>query len=368
MADVTNFKIGSNIYDVKDETARQNAQAVLTLVNNLKLNRFLKLKNRRILFVGDSYGTGHGIATPFTEIIIDELANLSQNVSVGGAGFLAGSTFLTNLQGAAVNNPDGITDVVVVGGYNDAKDRTYTYTQIKDAIDTFFKYSKNRFKNANHWLFCVGWCGHDAGIRDYMAYTTMPAYADGAANNDVIFDYSITRTFHVYSRLDSSDYVHPNQEGQNVLATYVREVLLGGQAKTVASGKVTWEVRDGSLWDTTAEIVEGFTDSTGFLGANILDFSYTSPLNFPASGLVDIMRKPFNSGYVMPGNGNAVTAFPVTIRVNGTGRELQQAYLVFRNSTSSDGYAALALFTPDAISNVSELRIYTFNTTLRAGS
>lgn len=367
MADVTNFKIGNETYNVKDQTARANAQGVLTLVNNLKLNRFLKLANRRILFVGDSYGTGHGIATPFTELIIDELSNQSQNVSVGGAGFLAGSTFLTNLQGASVNNPDGITDVVVVGGYNDAKNRTYTYEQIKDAIDTFFEYSKSRFKNANHWLFCVGWCGNDPNIRNYMINVTMTAYADGAANNDVIFDYSITKTFHVYSLLDSSDYVHPNQEGQNRLATYVRSVLVGGSAKSQGKGYITWDVRDGSNWDTTIELVEAFTESGGLIGSGIIDIEYTKPLNFTTSGTVDILSKPFDSGYVMPSNTNGTTAFPINIRVNNSG-DLQTAYLIFRNATGREGYAALALFTPLAISNVTSLRIYPFNQYLSCDS
>lgn len=360
MADVTNFKIGENTYNVKDKTARD------TLKNYKPYPTFDFLKNRKILFVADSYGTGHGLATPFTTIIINELDNGSQQVSVGGAGFYQTPTFLSNLQAADIQDPETFTDVVVCGGYNDGK-TAITYSQIVGAMNSFFTYVKQRFVNARLWLMPLGWCSDSSEIRYRLAYTTYSAYADGAAANDVIYVDSIQRALHVYSRF-SDDYVHPNQDGQNKIADYVRQALIGGVPKIAAAANVEWQVRDGSRWDTTVNLFEGFDEHSAFIRSGIIDITYSSPLNFTPSGQVDIMRKPFNSGYSLPG-GLSVSMMVANAyaRINNSGNAVP-VQVVLRNSTVEDGYAAIALFTPTAISNVSELRLYSFNIISNAGS
>lgn len=360
MADVTNFKIGSATYNVKDATARE------ILESYKPYPTFDFLKNRKILFVADSYGTGHGLATPFTTIIINALNNGSRQVSVGGAGFYQTPTFLSNLQAANITSPETYTDVVVCGGYNDGKTRI-SYSQITGAMNSFFSYVKQRFVNARLWLMPLGWCSDNPTIRYRLAYTTYSAYADGAAANDVIFVDSIQRVLHVYSRF-SDDYVHPNQDGQNKIADYVRQALIGGVPKISAAANVTWQVRDGSKWDTTVNLFEGFDEHSSFIRSGIVDITYSSPLNFTASGQVDIMRKPFNSGYSLSG-GNSISMQTASAyaRINDAGN-LIPVQLVLRNSTVADGYAAITLFTPTAISNVTELRLYSFNIISNAGS
>ena len=360
MADVTNFKIGSKTYNVKDETARD------ILAGYKPYPTFDFLKNRKILFVADSYGTGHGLATPFTTIIINELDNGSQQVSVGGAGFYQKPTFLSNLQAANIQNPETFTDVVVCGGYNDGK-TAITYSQIVGAMNSFFTYVKQRFVNARLWLMPLGWCSNSSAIRYRLAYTTYSAYADGAAANDVIYVDSIQRALHVYSRF-SDDYVHPNQDGQNKIADYVRQALIGGVPKIAAAGTVEWRVRNGSSWDTAVNLFEGFDEHSSFIRSGMFAINYSSPLSFTQAGLVDIMRKPFNSGYSLPGGGSVSTqTVDAYARINGSGNVVP-VQLVLRNSTIADGYAAIALFTPTAISNVSELRLYAFNIISNAGS
>lgn len=360
MADVTNFKIGSARYNVKDETARE------ILAGYKPYPTFDFLKNRKILFVADSYGTGHGLATPFTTIIINALKNGSRQVSVGGAGFYQTPTFLSNLQAANITSPETYTDVVVCGGYNDGK-TGISYSQITGAMNSFFTYVKQRFVNARLWLMPLGWCSDNPTIRYRLAYTTYSAYADGAAANDVIFVDSIQRVLHVYSRF-SDDYVHPNQDGQNKIADYVRQALIGGVPKISASANVEWQVRDGSSWDTTVDLFEGFDEHSSFIRSGIIDITYSSPLDFSQSGQVDIMRKPFNSGYSLPpGPSVSMMVANAYARINNAGNPIP-VQVVLRNSTVGSGYAAIALYTPVAISDVTRLRLYSFNIISNAGS
>lgn len=360
MADVTNFKIGSATYNVKDETARE------ILAGYKPYPTFDFLKNRKILFVADSYGTGHGLATPFTTIIINALKNGSRQVSVGGAGFYQTPTFLSNLQAANITSPETYTDVVVCGGYNDGK-TGISYSQITGAMNSFFTYVKQRFINARLWLIPLGWCSDNPTIRYRLAYTTYSAYADGAAANDVIFIDSIQRVLHVYSRF-SDDYVHPNQDGQNKIADYVRQALIGGTPKISAAADVDWQVRDGSSWDTQVNLFEGFDEHSSFIRSGIIDITYSQPVNFTQSGQVDIMRKPFNSGYSLPG-GPSVSMMVANAyaRINNSGNAVP-VQVVLRNSTVGSGYAAIALYTPVAISNVTKLRLYSFNIISNGGS
>lgn len=360
MADVTNFKIGANTYNVKDKTARD------TLKTYKPYPTFDFLKNRKILFVADSYGTGHGLARPFTTIIINALNNGSQQVSVGGAGFYQTPTFLSNLQAADIQNPETFTDVVVCGGYNDGK-TAISYSQITGAMNSFFSYVKQRFVNARLWLMPLGWCSDNATIRYRLAYTTYSAYADGAAANDVIFVDSIQRVLHVYSRF-SDDYVHPNQDGQDKIADYVRQALIGGVPKIAAAANVEWQVRDGSSWDTTVDLFEGFDEHGSFIRSGIIDVTYSRPIDFSQSGQVDIMRKPFNSGYSLPpGPSVSMMAANAYARINNAGNPIP-VQVVLRNSTVGQGYAAIALYTPVAINNVSQLRLYSFNIISNGGS
>ena len=360
MADVTNFKIGANTYNVKDATARE------ILAGYKPYPTFDFLKNRKILFVADSYGTGHGLATPFTTLIINKLNNGSRQVSVGGAGFYQTPTFLSNLQAANIPSPESYTDVVVCGGYNDGKS-AISYSQITGAMNSFFSYVKQRFVNARLWLMPLGWCSDNPTIRYRLAYTTYSAYADGAAANDVIFVDSIQRVLHVYSRF-SDDYVHPNQDGQNKIADYVRQALIGGVPKISAAADVTWQVRDGSDWNTTANLTEGFDEYSSFIRAGIIDITYSNPVDFTQSSQTDILRKPFNSGYSLPGGPSvSMQAVNAYARINNTG-DVVPVQLVLRNSTVGAGYAAIALYAPTAISDVTKLRLYSFNIISNAGS
>ena len=360
MADVTNFKIGSATYNVKDANARE------ILESYKPYPTFDFLKNRKILFVADSYGTGHGLATPFTTLIINKLNNGSRQVSVGGAGFYQTPTFLSNLQAANIHSPETYTDVVVCGGYNDGKS-SISYSQIIGAMNSFFSYVKQRFVNARLWLMPLGWCSDNPTIRYRLAYTTYSAYADGAAANNVIFVGSIQRVLHVYSRF-SDDYVHPNQDGQNKIADYVRQALIGGGPKISAAADVAWQVRDGSDWNTTANLTEGFDEYSSFIRAGIIDITYSQAVDFTQSSQTDIMRKPFNSGYSLPGGPSvSMQAVNAYARINNAG-DVVPVQLVLRNSTVGAGYAAIALYAPVAISDVTRLRLYAFNIISNAGS
>ena len=91
-------------------------------------------------------------------------------------------------------------------------------------------------------------------------------------------------------------------------------------------------------------------------------------VDFTTSGLVDILRKPFNSGYSQPaGPSISMQTVNALARINNAGDPVD-VQLVLRNSTVAEGYTAIALFTPVAISDVTNLRLYAFNIISNGGS
>ena len=119
--------------------------------------------HKKYIFLGDSYGTGQNElgeqTNPWTNLVPQYLG-LSQNQFItncsNGSGFNHGKTFLVQLQEVAnsIENKNEITDIVIIGGYND---RYHEVEEIKNAMSIFFKYAKTTFPFAKCKLACVGW-------------------------------------------------------------------------------------------------------------------------------------------------------------------------------------------------------------------
>ena len=192
--------------------------------------------HKKYIFLGDSYGTGQNElgeqTNPWTNLVPQYLG-LSQNQFItncsNGSGFNHGKTFLVQLQEVAnsIENKNEITDIVIIGGYND---RYHEVEEIKNAMSIFFKYAKTTFPFAKCKLACVGW-SRVYDTRQSIANSSLNAYTQCGEYG---CEYLKNTEFilHDYS-LFSNDKYHPNQNGQNELSRYLADAIINGSCEIV---------------------------------------------------------------------------------------------------------------------------------------
>lgn len=121
------------------------------------------IKNRKFLFIGDSYAT-HGsefTTNTWCDFIINYLG-LTQGVNafisqLGGTGFVstvAGINFETLLNTSLITDKNIITDIIICGGYNDS---AYSDDLIAQRIQQTFTTAKNIYPNAKIHCSMIGW-------------------------------------------------------------------------------------------------------------------------------------------------------------------------------------------------------------------
>lgn len=195
--------------------------------------------NRKFIFVGDSYILGYSndghLYTSFAEIINANLGIGATILGTSGAGFAhvgtginEGKNFLQTLQTYQGNTADknSITDIYVMGGYND---RTHTTTEIWLAMHDFSTYVKETFPNARVHVAFIGWsllpAEYTALEQGALAYSRCGLYdMEYMSNSEYILHSS-----HYFT----SDWVHPNNEGHATLASYLATNILGGEIDVI---------------------------------------------------------------------------------------------------------------------------------------
>ena len=206
------------------------------------------LKNRKYIFIGDSYGTGENElqeqTTPWTTLVPQYLG-LTENdyykTSINGSGFIAGYGFINQLTdlSATITNKSEITDIVVIGGYNDQNE---TPSDIMSAIESFCTYAKTNYPNAKVSIGCVGWTKYYTN-RQNIACNVIPSYTK-CGKFGANYLKNVEYILHDYS-LFSGDNYHPNQNGQNELSIYLTEAIKYGSCNVIRSFVVpTTEVYD----------------------------------------------------------------------------------------------------------------------------
>jgi hypothetical protein len=223
MADISKIQIQDGVYNIKDQIARTEIQKI-------------QQANKKYIFLGDSYGTGQNElgeqSTPWTTLVPQYLGLTAQNYitnSSNGSGFKNGKTFLVQLQEVeqTITNKNEITDIVIVGGYND---KNYTVTEILASMNTFFSYAKTTFPKADLKLGCVGW-SRNYNVRQSISNRSLVAYTQ-CGSFGCQYLHNTQYILHDYS-LFSNDKYHPNQNGQNELSKYLTEAILSGSCNVV---------------------------------------------------------------------------------------------------------------------------------------
>ena len=193
-------------------------------------NTLSLLTDKKYLFIGDSYGTGQNElqeqTTPWTTLV-PQYMGLTNEVnswtnSHNGSGFVNGYTFIKQLQDIAEVVPtDEITDIIIVGGYND---KSKEDSVIENKISELMTYAKTTYPNAKVKFGCVGW-SRDYAVRQEIigklpVYQRITKYGGEYLNNTewILHDYSLL----------GDDHYHPNQNGQNELSKYLVEAIKTG--------------------------------------------------------------------------------------------------------------------------------------------
>ena len=187
---ITNTEYWQNIFDMSeliqmqedfeeymtdkyDDLKEQVEDAIEELEENLSTEiervESESVKNnsvKHLLYVGDSYSTWY--SNQLYNAVVAGLgipAAQCHNVAVSGASFNDNSnSYLMQIQGYS-GNKNIITDILIVGGINDAllafNDYTYSYpdvTSVTNAIDAFKQYCNNNYPNAVIHIAYVGGC------------------------------------------------------------------------------------------------------------------------------------------------------------------------------------------------------------------
>ena len=217
--------------DVQDEVNKKLDQMVADGTFDEIIRQFF---NRKIIMVGDSYILGYSndgnIYNSFAQIMKQNLPFDITVLGTSGAGFAQrgtgtgeGKNFLETLQTFTGDQSakDAITDIYVIGGYND---RTHTVNDIQQAIEEFYNGAITEFKNAKIHIGFIGWslmsAEYGALAQGIYAYSAAGVHKiDYLAGSEVILRNSSFFT---------TDNVHPNQAGHNILASYLASAVMGG--------------------------------------------------------------------------------------------------------------------------------------------
>ena len=336
MPDISKIQLESAVYNIKDETARNNLQTFQTSTNqeiaNLKIPKNY-FANKKFLLIGDSYAEGYtpdGNVTSWQEFFIN-LTGLTNTIRKyqGGSGFVnisSNKTFQTLLE--EVTNDTTITDIVVLGGYNDT---AYSEIQINNAFKSFQLKANEKFPNANIYIGAIGWSNDGSQI--YTLNQLIRKYKTYAPICNMGYLKNIEYSLHEYFESFSSDGYHPNSHGQYIIGLSLIQALLTGGAD------IQFDYTNINITPNTGITLEDFDSFGCTFSNNIVEvssqktssiFRFTTPIT--ASGRsTTIEIGTITSGYII-GSEYSICQIPVKIIIGSSeGFKNAMGILIIRN-------------------------------------
>lgn len=213
------------------------------------------LSERYFVFIGDSYTYGYypdNSAKKITGYVDLAKARTGLKGSIlarGGEGFAKNGPygkFLNRIKEFS-GDKSQVTDVVVLGGYND---HDMSVSEIHAGIKEFCNYVASNFPIAKVTIGMVGWT--TSASRYYELRRVLYTYIDAASANKCAFIPNLEFVMH-HTELFSSDGLHPNEDGHGKLSAALTSWIMGGGVD-VAYGyqAVNYTVSDGfSLGNTS---------------------------------------------------------------------------------------------------------------------
>lgn len=282
------------------------------------LENITDLNSKNIVIITDSYGTGASTSDPltipfyktsyFTDAGLINEQNVFANAS-NGSGVTTGKTWKTQVEEISVPSESSITDVIIVGGYND-----FGTTINQGDYTNLYSTIKNRFPNASIRLFLCGRDCYDFN-KNISLRRIYNQYAEYGAPFNVI-NCNASKILYLKEYF-GSDYFHPNQSGQNQIAINLIQFLINGElTEPMKSGSFTISKSD----QITSDIVLNYNiigDSIYIYGQP--NITFTSEIASGTSVKLGSARPPMGiiptGGYLgMALNNNS--PFPYFLTVN----------------------------------------------------
>lgn len=327
-----------------------------------------RIKNRKFLFIGDSYMTGEngtGTNTVSFAIYFGNYAGLTANTDYwvsahSGYGF-DGSNFETLLSNTLANltieQKASITDVVALGGINDSTIIGSNLTQFESYMASFVSTAKTNLPNAT---VRVGYISKDYVGRFNLNKKGISAYKLINRNGGVYLN-GVENILRDLSHFVSDG--HPSEEGQRTLGRYLVDALYGGNAEPSYAPSAVHVVPESGITIDVNEIIAEASNGQVTISAHnwsIFKFasrSFTSPTDPLYVGAID-------QGLVI-GESDSYKYIPITLIVLCTGGPLQiEGKLLFQNK----GLYIFPWQQLQVISGCTELRIAPFSHTLNTAS
>ena len=242
--DYADTQDADTLQDAKDYADTQDAVNLQTAKSYADNKIDESLSKRNIIIVADSYGdiyySGDNSSTGKT--FLDYLSESKSNnwtihsIVQSGSSFLGLDTnqslkYISVLQNiSGVSDNDKITDLIVVGGWNDVENlSTYgkTEAQLQTAINQFCSYVNTTYPNARILLVPVGTSVFNTTQR--ISYIKMlNNYTDPTLSGSKFFsmqdaDCILTDT----TMFRANQWVHPNDKGGKAIANAILNTLNG---------------------------------------------------------------------------------------------------------------------------------------------
>lgn len=231
-----NVDLFNNLKTELIEKVKENTNKI-----NDNKNAITELKTEKYIFIGDSYGEGYtpeGNVTSwidYTKMLMGLSNENCYSYAVGGYGFTTtGFQELINRAVSEIQEKQQVKYIVVGGGYNDS----WNYSRIADTMKTFFDTCYANFPNAKVIIAPFGWCveGLTTDVHATQTFSNLIHMVLEYQRNAVINGGSyIDGIYSVLHKNDffSSDYVHPNNNGQYAIGLAVANYLQGKGFSTV---------------------------------------------------------------------------------------------------------------------------------------
>lgn len=201
----------------------------------LKVNK--DWSKRTVLFVGDSYldgWNGSESVKTYADYMNDFMGfKAYYKASMGGAGFGydLSAHYKSNLEswyGAHTSDAATITDIFIMGGYNDyGKTADDIINNATYGLKATVNYAKTNFPNAKIRIGMIGRALYSANMSFTNFNKVVNAYRTGARDCGVEYLEGSELCLHDYTNF-STDKIHPSTHGYEVLGHLLASLVLSG--------------------------------------------------------------------------------------------------------------------------------------------
>lgn len=234
--DNENYWINTGNYNAQVEEYRKNVQTLSAQVTKLStdVNNVSKdvniLKNKKIIFVGDSFIENYNKSwATYAKEYLDVDGYIW---GVGGSGFAVKDyqwiDIMKNRENL-VDNKEEITDIIFGSGGND---NPYSQTEIYNAMLNIKNYINSTYPNAKISVCYLGWTGvqknrliYTDGRNSYITNCTKLGFRYLKGCEWVLHNYKYLKD---NTSVNENDYLHPTDEGCLQLGLAVTTAYLNG--------------------------------------------------------------------------------------------------------------------------------------------